>query len=359
MFIGGKCFDIISIDSNQTVIFILYFSDHADVCGYLVFVSSIKSGKKCQYFDIQIATETKEVRVVCFDADIHEQLQTWDGGIFLKNLVCSKEDYLFLDSSSFVPAEPKFALKRFERPITPLKEIANVNLYSRISIKIKVHELQPLQEVNGLKFLTGTAVDQNGDSRQLTLYNEHCTKVLVNKCYLITEITVTKYLSRRVLKTSEQSLFKLVPDFIVVTENVPSSKATKSGTVIHVDSSSLSSKLLCPKCKSEASEDETLLICNHCDTISSVKNAVYKAAVRFTIALDKSSSLNLVCAHSKLVELTSIPISNRVAFLKQIINMNVLVTYCVLTSTVSNITRVPDLETSPSTPPQEDSEDEE
>jgi len=255
-------------------------------------------------------------------------------------VVVSGDDFLFIDSSSLSTIELKFPMKRFKKPVSTLEDCVNTaNLYSRVTIHVKVYELNQVESVDLLQFQSAEVADNSGVSRQLTLYGHLIDKVKLGSCYEITEVTVSKFNGSRVLKTSEQSIISEIDNSSVSCDLLEHTKKLIQGTVANVIYSSLDQVLHCPKCKKCVQEEDNLIICIACNNVSAATQAIKCNKLKFTIITVENKRLHLSCSHKKIEELTSVSITNKVALLKQLFNMPVELTYSALTLVVDRITQ--------------------
>jgi len=82
--------------------------------------------------------------------------------MLLSNLSPSGNDFLFIDNSSFESIEPKFALTRFPKPTTTIEDIINkCPLYARVTIRVRVTEIEGPQTIDSLTFKSLTTVTEH------------------------------------------------------------------------------------------------------------------------------------------------------------------------------------------------------
>uniref|UniRef100_A0A7M6DRH2 Uncharacterized protein n=1 Tax=Clytia hemisphaerica TaxID=252671 RepID=A0A7M6DRH2_9CNID len=75
-----------------------------------------------------------------------------------------------------------------------------------------------------------------------------------------------------------------------------------------------------------------------CSKVSGKEDVIKKAEVKFSVKAS-SGLVNLCCVNSKMVVLTTVDISNKISFLKQLIGMRVKVKYSKVTFIVHQIER--------------------
>lgn len=264
--------------------------------------------------------------------------------MLLSNLSPSGNDFLFIDNSSFESIEPKFALTRFPKPTTTIEDIINkCPLYARVTIRVRVTEIEGPQTIDSLTFIVCQVID-NSDrtSRQLTIYGDMIDAVQVNNCYQMSEITVSKYMGYRVLKSSDQTKIEPLPMGTITAQPLNAATIEIVGCIItNVAFDTLNAELLCPNCKSPCEVDENIVICSKptCNTVSAVSMAVSKSVLKFTVENEARRKITLCCNHDQMIALTTVPITNKVSFVKQLIGMKINATYNQITLNVKEISR--------------------
>jgi len=251
---------------------------------------------------------------------------------------------LFLEHSSFKEAKPKFQKTSFEKPITTLEDTVNTcPLWSWVTICVKVSEKEPPCTIDSLTFVTTQVVDNSGLARQLTFYNNLCGKIQIGKCYKISNITVSTYMGKRVLKTSEQSVISALSDAYVYAEPPEASIYTHQGKIVNVDMKSLNATVCCPSCKSDCSWMKISLFVKFVEQ-SAASDGIFKTNVKFALVNANGNKINLHREHQKMASTISVPIHNKIVFLKQLLSLNVLVKVHTLTGKVTQIEEVHDLQ---------------
>ena len=305
------------VNINQSIIFVL---ETTDLNGYVIYKSSIKHGNKCDYFEVTLALETKEVRLVIFNIDVYEKF-ILQSSVSVTKVAPSNEDFIFNDVSSVYNVDLSFALKRFPKPVTSLNDCINTcNLYDRVTILVKIIDVYPAaMSSSNLPYQECQIVDADSEhSRQLTLYGDLVNRAQLDTCYKFTHVTISKFRGSRVLKSSDQSEMQELPGAIInVAESVQSTIIQTEGTVCHVVFDSLEEKILCPKCKNPVQVEEKLIICTPCNSVSYVSANSSSRIVDFHIRTLENEIIKLKSPHAQLEGLCDVSINNKIAFFEK------------------------------------------
>uniref|UniRef100_A0A7M5X5U3 Uncharacterized protein n=2 Tax=Clytia hemisphaerica TaxID=252671 RepID=A0A7M5X5U3_9CNID len=322
-----------------------------DLLGYVVHISTMKmtpaktaDGKQTSFFDITVSTELTEKRVAVWAIDTRPLMEKkLNKGILLANMRTGN-DFNFDEYSNMHDAEPKFPLKRFLRPVSTISEaLTNKPLWSRVTLKVKVIDIDPVISHNNLRIMSCQVIDTSvNDPKQLTFFDKlvNVETVKLSKCYEVTEITVSKFSGRRVFKASDQTVITTLADTEINIVSQSSAYESITGTISNVTMSSLEPVYICPYCKSIVDLNEHIFICTNsiCSKVSGKEDVIKKAEVKFSVKAS-SGLVNLSCVNSKIVVLTTDDISNKISFLKQLIGMRVKVKYSKLTFIVDQVER--------------------
>ena len=99
------------------------------------------------------------------------------------------------------------------------------------------------------------------------------------KCYEICNLSLSKYTSDRILKTTEIMKLKEIHDLDLNVEGREiGQNIIKNGKIILVNSKSLNVKYECPECKNEILTEKNFATCNNCD-IFTVKSFCIKDVI--------------------------------------------------------------------------------
>ena len=169
----------------------------------------------------------------------------------------------------------------------------------------------------------------------MTLCHNLVNQVSQHNNYKITHVNITKFLGRKVLKTTERSTITKVSSSAVKISKPAT--VSETGIIASFDMTSLSSAAMCPKCQEIVQEDDGLILCDSCNIVTSVTYANNTSSAKFVL---KTENSQLMRNNSTTGKIGSISATNQMAFLKQIIQMKVAVEYAPSNNSVHNIKRV-------------------
>ena len=240
--------------------------------------------------------------------DLLRKFKTMNG-CSLNRVVKSGKDYLFTDESSIQECEVSFEKKSFDTPPTSLLEIVeSCQLYEKVTIVVKILTLGEILETSdALKYQECTVVDSSDEQRSLTFYHDLCNKIVLNENYNITHVNIAKFNGRKVLKTTERSVITKVANSAVTMKK--SSSIKERGIITSFDMSSLMKLSSCPKCHEEVDDDDELVMCLSCNTVTSATYANSASSARFVVKTN-TGTVNLSATIAQMEDLATIPSSN-------------------------------------------------
>lgn len=230
-------------------------------------------------------------------------------------------------------------MKDYEDSPTTLPDtIQNLLLFSRVTLEVKVIKLEPQgSSLDGLPFRAAGVVDSSvHQPRMITVYEDLTSQLLLNGCYRMSYMTLNKFGGKNVLKSSERTKVTTLPDIIKSME--PITDVVSNGKVTAIVMSSLESKYKCPHCHVEIEADGMVAMCENCDV--SLSSLDFTSLVQFNLEDGAKVTHTFMHDHSLLEELLSIPLTSKVFFIKQFMNMNVNINYEKSSRLVTKITKV-------------------
>ena len=213
---------------------------------YVSSLSPIKLSKKQSV----LQTLNGKGRAVCFSKDrciICKELdESGEQGCMITSYDTNDNDILINDCTKV----SKTALDFNKAKDTVYSDIESVinefSLYTRVNIKGKFPDLSVATEndVAGTMMAIKTAIihDESGFAR-LTIFGDICDIVKDEKCYDICNLSLSKYKSVRILKTTEITKLKKTDDLDLNVEGREiGENIIKNGKIILVNSKSLNVK---------------------------------------------------------------------------------------------------------------------
>ena len=262
-------------------------SDLTNVTGYVMNVSSTKtSASQKRYFDFTIATEGKTVRCVCFDMDKRKIIASLSDsqtkGIAATNAVKSHADILIVQDTILKEVKPNFTKSVTEEPMSTLAHIFNASAdYTRVSVGVKVFNIGPITECvkDGcmLKCMSASVTDNSGYIRHISFFGEQITQIKNLACYHLTNVMVTRYMSKKVLKTTTQTKITELPEDSItasVDSDVLQSVNAISGTIVSVDMSTLRPSYQCIGCRGSVEPEDGIIFFSQCKVMSDASGAL-------------------------------------------------------------------------------------
>ena len=147
----------------------------------------------------------------------------------------------------------------------------NIVYITRANIKGKITDLSvaTVNDVGGTMVAIKTAIihDESGFS-PLAIFGDMCDVVKDEKYYDICNLSLSKYKSDRILKTTEIMKLKEVDDLDLNVEGREiGQNIIKNGKIIFANSKSLNVKYKCREFKKEILIEKDFATCNNCEVI--------------------------------------------------------------------------------------------
>lgn len=280
----------------------MFFSTGNSIVGYISDVSPIKQAResKRKYFDFTLNTENSEERSVCFSPEKHKLIsiiESEKSGCELKKFKKSdRDDILVTDYTSVKKVKLSFEMPAKQEVITEVATIKNECELMDVIDVCGIIELLGEKQTIELSYSQSTLplqkaiLQDNTGTIAVSFFGDLCDKVKSNKCYKITKLRIAKYMSERLLKTTEMSTITESSD----TDIEPNlsdavSDRTISGKIVGVDLRSLNSKTICYHCKADVDIDDDFATCHECGNMSLAEDCITKCVVSFTISSTDSN----------------------------------------------------------------------
>ena len=246
-------------------------------------------------------------RAVCFSKDrymIFKELdESGEQGCMIISYDTNDNDILMNDctKTSKIPFEFNKAKDAVYSDIQ--SAINEFSLYTRVSIKRKITDLSVATEndVGGIMMAIETSIihDQSGFA-PLTIFGYICDVVKDEECYDICNLSLSKYKSDHILKTTETTKLKEIDDLDLNVEG----REIKNGKIILVNSKSLNLRYKCPECKNEILIEKDFATCNNCDMVTVKSFCIKDDKVRCLFQSDLKEIFTLIFPLFLLQEIT-------------------------------------------------------
>ena len=287
---------------------------------------------------MDLQTEKGTKRAVCFNKhryplfeEVNESAST---ALVIKKAKLDNEDILITDYSRIEKLEEAKLVVMNEQKITPISmAFAECSLYERINIIAKLSNISPItdrEKEDGSKVLVQTAVahDKSG-SGNITIFADCVDKVVQDKIYKFTHITVGRFKGERLLKTTDVTQIEEAADAddIVINDKTATVKSIDKFPCkfISVDISSLQKKVMCPKCKNSVQLDDDVAVCENCQMVSAIEECTHKSIVQCQLlAIKTSKKYDSMVAANILEKCIGFPIEKSIAFIKKSMKLKFL-----------------------------------
>ena len=217
----------------------------------------------------------------------------------------------------------------FMQPIhnAVFQEISTVEnelpLFDMVNVKGIVYSIGALETAskgNKLIEFQKASLKDNTGSMPITFYNELTKQQKEGQCYEIIEVRITKYMTQRLLKTTEFTEISEIEDnsFQLTDDDLNLHQNSLEGKVVSVDLKTLRTQILCKKCKSEVILEDGMFDCENCDKISSEIECLKISKVAFTM-VGIYERFNLTASKEIVEACYSMPISRKKELGKKIL----------------------------------------
>ena len=229
------------------------------------------------HFDMDIILESGTVkRAVCFDesryplfAELNDN-ETY--GVQIKRPRHDQNDGLIItDFSKTIKVEANHIEVKQPTPTLIADALGQKSLFERFHVKGVLTNLSKKQEHKNtegeiLIFKTAIFNDISGQF-DMTLYGQIIENIEENQVYAINHVYFGKFLTKRILKTSDVSkINKLNEKMDIILKKVDSPFKVIQCKFVTIDMKTIINKFLCHKCNREVTPDkDKVFVCQHCD----------------------------------------------------------------------------------------------
>ena len=241
---------------------------------------------------------------------------TYDNDILIND--CTKVSKIALDFD-----------KSKDTAYSDIKSVINeYSLYTRVKIKGKITDVSVATE-NDVGFtmvaLKTAIIHDESRFSPLTIFGDICDAVKDEKYYDICNLSLSKFKSDRILKTTEITKLKEIDDLDLNLEGREiGQNIIRNGKIIFVNSKSLNVKYKCPECKNEILIEKDFVICNNCDIFTVKSFCIKDDKVRRVFQSDVKEQFTLMIPLLLLQEIEKQSIHNKSLFLHSLMTQPVI-----------------------------------
>ena len=164
----------------------------------------------------------------------------------------------------------------------------------------------------------------------VTMFGESAGCITEGITYNITHVYIGKYKQDRILKTSDVSQItksNAQLNIDIGQRDVELSIKDIHCNIVVVDMKSLATTVSCPKCATEVSIDDDIVICTNCSLMTTEDQCKSKCAIACTLMEKVSNKKHEVeVVESVLTKVVSCSINENIKFLKQLIKLDLVAT---------------------------------
>ena len=309
-----KCTDVSEIEEAGT-----------SARGVIVKMSPVKFTKSgSRYFDGELSDGRSRKRFVSFDTKLRglmeESFESREAVSFenchVKRSKFSKNGHddleILLSSVSKVQqSHQSFDIpeEEFSGDLVPLCEVSEVQscgVNSRMTLVVKVVHLD---EVSTVKKKNGVTMGKRdgviGDSScavRLVLWNEDVNKLVVGKCYKLSNICIRRWQVVNYVSLSSGSAIEDVEDIGDVVSEVMCDSGFREveGEIVAI--SSIVMYLACCLCEAKVVEEDDIGICNKCNSVVKLSKCSKNVIVEFILIVNEDNKKVRVKAFTDVVK---------------------------------------------------------
>ena len=158
----------------------------------------------------------------------------------------------------------------------------------------------------------------------ISILSDFVHKVEEDGSYLLTYLLVSKFMSRRILKTTEvTTVTECDRDESIDVASGMEFLPVRNEYIckfVSVDLTTLEEKLCCSNCKTEVSAKESVVICSNCSRMSLVEHCTRSGVTKCTIINENTGKKEKVdISLQMLSSVTDVSISEKIQFVKDLL----------------------------------------
>ena len=215
------------------------------------------------------------------------------------------------------------------------------DIVNLVALVFNVSQIQTVEKDGRVIRLRKAKVKDATDDIPLTLFDSMVDVIEEKSKYMLTDLLVSKYKFTRLLKIKEST--KITPAGGELSLDVENFKDSNheiiKGTISSIELNSLVEKYLCQKCKAKVNVDNEIVICSHCNTMTTTDSTVKSGNIPFTVT-GISCKVRLHVTSEILLEQFKTPITEKFKLGKSVLMSNVLVVYCVTDNQVTKLEKI-------------------
>lgn len=275
-----------------------------EVTGYLHNLSPVKKSDKTNYFDVQVQTDSKVVRGVCFSPQKHSQFASFCKNkspvkitnITIKDKHSECPSILMNNQTQLETAVPTFEVQKMP-PVQNISSLSPVNDRQVITIKAKIVQLSGVKVIGTRygpkKKREGFLVDPYS-SIKIVLWENFTNEVTEGETYNFINIKVRKDSSEIYVNTPPQDcsivLCSPFDGVLAIPAKLPDSftTATVVGEIQGI--SNFNQYISCIKCHKKIQADDSAIVkCENCNMKQKKMNCGTNCHLQCLITTDNES----------------------------------------------------------------------
>ena len=176
----------------------------------------------------------------------------------------------------------------------------------------------------------------------VTLFAELVNEVEENRAYKFLYFKVSKYMSVRLLKSTERSVVQVLEDhnYTQPTLSINTQKCLSNVQIVSVNSKSFNIKYSCFICKAEVKYNDAFIECQECENIFPPQKCSKSSLVNFTVEVDTNKSQSLSCQLDLLEKCFGVTVQRKNILINKMIYTPVEITYDTVDNSVLQISTV-------------------
>ena len=183
--------------------------------GYILHISTVKMAKsnsKTEFFDMNVQTEEKNVRAVCFSPERYRRFNQYktDGtGCSITNVIRMRETEVKLTNKSTVKEKNLVFTKKQSHHFATLDETINeLEPFQFINLTVKVVQSGTLQRANNLNVREFIVTDNGEITDPVTLFEDLVNAVQSGEIYIFVNFQIVTYQNAKRLRVQEYNTAK-------------------------------------------------------------------------------------------------------------------------------------------------------
>lgn len=249
-------------------------------------------------------------RVISFSPEKHKllsEVNNSDNGVEIKKLKKNdQDDYIINQWSTVKRTKLSFPKTKEQMPISTIEKIINeLPMFSRVSLIALLHNIQPIELdcLTNKQYRKAVMTDESG-TIPITVEQICFENIENNQTYRADYMMISQTNNRRILKTTNRTIFKKVPVVIKKPKEDEFDSDTSNivGKIIKVNKSTFNATYSCPYCHASIPDTSETVI--ECDCGSALlADAVSKSIlIAFQVLKESKEKVDLFIPKEKLIK---------------------------------------------------------